>query len=263
MRRDHRREDREQDHECKEPDADDGQPVLLEVSPDDLPRSPADDRGGLRPVRRPSYRGSFDRRLRRELHQSPRRLWAARAGSPPGFPGRRPEDISVQLYVCGWKRDGLAAGSDPNTPTANSITRARSPHVALDGPFVAHVRLVRVHSRAPTSPPLVEQVPALIQPDPEPLQPLVLLRGQSTFRGLLEELMLLVGELVDAIDHALVFHRASPFPLEDDPPSRTPIFDQENQPGKGAIPLRAGGAFAVSSPPRIERPRSGRWDRRT
>src|SRR5439155_14864462 len=145
---------------------------------------------------------------------------------------------------CGWKRDGLAAGSDPNTPRANRVTRARSPHVALNGPFVAHVRLVRVHSRAPPSPPLVEQVPALIQPDPEPLQPLMLLRGQSTFRGLLEELMLLVGELVDAIDHALVFHRASPYPLEDDPPVEHQSSTTRTSQAKGLFHCRRGGFLA-------------------
>jgi hypothetical protein len=52
----------------------------------------------------------------------------------------------------------------------------------------------------------MEEVPALVEPHLEPPEALLLLRGDTLPRLFLEQLVLLVSELVDPVDHVLIFH---------------------------------------------------------
>jgi methylated-DNA-protein-cysteine methyltransferase related protein len=78
-------------------------------------------------------------------------------------------------------------------------------------------RLVRVESGVATRSALVEQIPALVQADPEPLEPVSLVFAELPVRLFLEELVFLVGQLVDPSDDILVFHSSSRLSPSDGP----------------------------------------------
>src|SRR5439155_6926367 len=84
--------------------------------------------------------------------------------------------------------------------------RGASAHVALDGPFVPDRRLVGIQAGGPAGPALVEQVPALVQGDLDPFEPLPLRLGHLAAGLPAEELVLLVGEVVDPVDDGLILH---------------------------------------------------------
>jgi len=74
------------------------------------------------------------------------------------------------------------------------------------------VRRARVAARFTQRAPLAEQVPALVEPDADRLQPPVLLVAQAAVSlGSLEELVLLRDELLDPFVNRLVCHAQPPF----------------------------------------------------
>jgi hypothetical protein len=72
-------------------------------------------------------------------------------------------------------------------------------NVALDGAGVARLRLVRILAEFAPSPPLAEQVPALIQHDLNCLESAMIVGGQLATIALLEERVLLGHELIDVL----------------------------------------------------------------
>jgi len=74
------------------------------------------------------------------------------------------------------------------------------------------VRRARVAARFTQRAPLAEQVPALVEPDADRLQPPMLFVAQPAVAlSSLEELVLLSDELLDPFVNCLVGHRQSPF----------------------------------------------------
>src|SRR5207247_5210657 len=118
-------------------------------------------------------------------------------------------------------RRARAAGPRPAAPARAHDPRRDQPArpvrlalqlVALDGPGIPHVCRARVAACLPQGAPLAEQIPALVEPDADRLQPPVLLVAQpAAALGSLEELVLLSDELLDPFVNCLVGHRQSPF----------------------------------------------------
>jgi hypothetical protein len=67
--------------------------------------------------------------------------------------------------------------------------------------------LLGVLARIAKSTALMKEIPALIQTDLQPLQPLSLSLAQLAAGFLLPQFVLLVGELIDPVDHLFVLHR--------------------------------------------------------
>jgi len=86
---------------------------------------------------------------------------------------------------------------------------------------------VGVHAGLAESPPLAEEVPALVEADLDRVEPLVLGVAQPVLAGSLVELVLLGDELLDAVVDRRVFHRSS-----DPTGSRLAEDDLTGRPGK-------------------------------
>ena len=86
--------------------------------------------------------------------------------------------------------------------------RAGSADVAFDRLLVPDLRLVGVEPRAAQCPPLMEQVPALVERHLQPLEPFALLLARLAEGFTLEQRVLLVGELVDLFDDLGIVHGA-------------------------------------------------------
>src|SRR5207244_10719935 len=84
------------------------------------------------------------------------------------------------------------------------------PDVLLPGRRVTHLCRVRIQPRRAARAALVQEVPALIERHFELLQLRALLFGHALTGLLAEELMFLVGELVDLRKHFFVVHGCSP-----------------------------------------------------
>src|SRR3989441_6515051 len=92
----------------------------------------------------------------------------------------------------------------------DSAVAPRSGRVSLDGLLVSDACFVRVESRRPPRPSLAKQVPALVQRDLEPPEPLTLGVGHLPMRFTLEQLVLLACKLVDPAEDLVNVHNASP-----------------------------------------------------
>src|SRR6266511_3017222 len=83
--------------------------------------------------------------------------------------------------------------------------------VALDGVGVPDPGLVGIETGVAAGPALVQEVPAHVELDLQELHAVVLAGGQPRLlRGPFEQLMLLVGQIVDAVDDVLVVHLRPP-----------------------------------------------------
>jgi hypothetical protein len=83
-----------------------------------------------------------------------------------------------------------------------------SARVALHGSRVADRGLVGVLTGGAARPALVEEIPALVEGHTEVLEPLLLFGGDLSAAFAFPELVLLVRDLVDPLDHLFVVHRA-------------------------------------------------------
>src|SRR5215510_8399228 len=106
------------------------------------------------------------------------------------------------------KADRSGAGRLPRYSSNVGIRPAALPEVSLDRLLVPDLGIVRVLAGRPQCSPLVQQVPALVQRDLELLHTLPVGFGGLTLGFLLQESMLLMSQLVDAVDDALVVHWA-------------------------------------------------------
>src|SRR5436305_13192125 len=84
--------------------------------------------------------------------------------------------------------------------------RLRSLLVALDDLRLADSRRGRVETGLPQRTTLAEQVPALVEADPDRLQPAMLAVAQHALGTTLVERVLLGDELLDAVVDPFVFH---------------------------------------------------------
>src|SRR5439155_6625471 len=78
--------------------------------------------------------------------------------------------------------------------------------VAFHSLLVAYRGLIWVEPGCPAGPPLVQEIPALVQRDLEPLHPFPVRLRCLPLRLLLEQGVLFVRQLVDAFDDVLIFH---------------------------------------------------------
>jgi hypothetical protein len=109
----------------------------------------------------------------------------------------------------------------------------------LDRVGVANRRLIGIPASAAQRPALMQKVPALVQPNLEELQALALLIAGLAVGLLLEQLMLLVRQLVDAVEHLFVLHTGPPFDR---------ILGQPYPPGRSFLigrPCREADAYPV------------------
>src|SRR5690348_9993220 len=102
------------------------------------------------------------------------------------------------------------ASTRPTPAPLGGARRGTSLLVPLDDLGIAHARRVRVASRLAQRAPLAQEVPALVEPDLDRLEPPVLGLGQAAFGAALVELVLLGDELLDAVVDSLVFHSYLP-----------------------------------------------------
>src|SRR5262249_4469092 len=77
--------------------------------------------------------------------------------------------------------------------------RGTSLLVSLDDVWIANPRTLRVIARIAQRAPLSQEVPALVEPDLDRIEPAVLGLGQTAFGASLVELVLLGDELLDAV----------------------------------------------------------------
>jgi len=75
----------------------------------------------------------------------------------------------------------------------DSALAPRSGRVSLDGLLVSDACFVQVEPRRPARPSLTKQVPALVQPDLEPSEPITVGGGHLPVRFTLEQLVLLAA----------------------------------------------------------------------
>jgi hypothetical protein len=118
----------------------------------------------------------------------------------------RPRVNRCVLACCRGKESEVGSGCRD--------TQARLTFVSLDRPLIPDGGLVRVEPGGSASAALMEEVPALVEGDLQALQAGTLSLADLPAGLLLEELVLLVGQLVDAVDDPLVLHTASPVFLE-------------------------------------------------
>src|SRR5690242_13163745 len=115
----------------------------------------------------------------------------------------------MRAPACRWRGPRGAAGGNVASRRCY-VARTRevnaSVDVALDGALVAHARVVGIEPGGPARASLVQQVPASIETHAQVLQPLAVVVRGCAERLLLEELVLLVGELVYPRDDVLVVH---------------------------------------------------------
>src|SRR6187397_2382175 len=97
----------------------------------------------------------------------------------------------------------IFTGPSPTDPSAE---------VALDLGGPANLRVVRVHAGGASSPPLMQEIPGLIQHDLELLGALSLGVAGLAAGLALPQIVLLGGQPIDLLDHGLVVHVFPPSP---------------------------------------------------
>src|SRR5207244_10547249 len=92
---------------------------------------------------------------------------------------------------------GGLAGDHPSRRVSRLTPRTESARVALDSLRSSNPGFAGVEPRRPASPSLAEQVPALVQRDLEPSEPITVGVGHLPVRLTLEQLVFLARKFVD------------------------------------------------------------------
>src|SRR5207245_769 len=140
--------------------------------------------------------------------------------------------------------------------------RTESARVALDSLYISNPGFAGVEPRRPASPSLAEQVPALVQRDLEPSEPITVGVGHLPVRLTLEQLLFLALKFVDSAEDLRVVHGASlssiigtaraPTPLR----SRAPSIRRRRRRSSRAIRWRSRPRTRSTCHPDQRRPRT-------
>src|SRR5712692_820738 len=103
----------------------------------------------------------------------------------------------------------------------------RSVRVSLDGLLISNPRFAGVEPRRPPSPSLAERVPALVQRDLEPSEPLTVSVGHLPVRFTLEQLVFVARKFVDPAEDLRVVHGASLLSTQDLASSTYPLASSD------------------------------------
>src|SRR5439155_15949792 len=104
---------------------------------------------------------------------------------------------------------GGLADDHPPRRISRLTPRTESARVALDSLRISNPCFAGVEPRRPASPSLAEQVPALVQRDLEPSEPITVGVGHLPVRLTLDQLVFLARKFVDSAEDLRVVHGAS------------------------------------------------------
>src|SRR2546422_2171851 len=120
----------------------------------------------------------------------------------------KPETVSSDSMWPPLLFGGLADDHPPRR-ISGLTPRTESARVALDSLLSSNPCFAGVEPRRPPSPSLAEQVPALVQRDLEPSEPITVGVGHLPVRLTLEQLVFLARKFVDSAEDLRVVHGAS------------------------------------------------------